>query len=228
MATFVGRARERELLRAELDQVRTAGQGRFVWMRGRRRVGKSRLVQEVCDASPSPYVFYQASRRGRADALRDFAEAVAESSLVAAEGFEQASFASWPAALRAAVAGATAQRPAVVIIDELPYLTEGDPGFAADLQKAWDRSLERAPVLLVCIGSDVRMMEQLVTERSPLHGRPTREMRVEPLDPAAVAEITAASDAIDAIDRYLIVGGFPLLAALWPAGASVEAFLGEV
>src|SRR5919198_310092 len=215
MATFVGRVREQELLQTELERVRATGQARFVWMRGRRRVGKSRLGQEFCDASASAYVFYQAPSRRRDDALREFGEAVAESSLAAAETFEQAAFGSWPAALRAAVAGASAERPAVVVIDELTYLTEQDPGFAADLQKAWDRSLERAPALLVCIGSDVRMMEQLVMERSPLHGRPTKEMRVEPLDPSAVAEITGARDASDAIDRYLIVGGFPLLAALW-------------
>ncbi len=53
------------------------------------------------------------------------------------------------------------------MIDELPYLTELDPGFAADLQKAWDRALERSPVLLVCVGSDVRMMKRLVAKQLP-------------------------------------------------------------
>jgi uncharacterized protein len=227
MATFVGRVRERQLLQAELEHVRATGHGRLVWMRGRRRVGKSRLVQEFCDAAAPAYAFYQAPRRGRVDALREFGESVAESSLPAAEDFAHASYAAWPAALRAAVAGASPERPAVVVIDELPYLTEHDAGFAADVQKAWDRSLERAPVLLICIGSDVRMMEQLVMERAPLHGRPTKELRVDPLDPAAIAEITGARDAGDAIDRYLIVGGFPLLATLWPSGASIDEFLGK-
>jgi AAA+ ATPase superfamily predicted ATPase len=228
MATFVGRASELDLLEAELARVSASGAGRFVWMRGRRRVGKSRLVQEFCDASDRAYCFYQAPRRPREEALREFCEAVTESSLVAAPDFAEATFASWPAALRAAVAGASAERPAVIVIDELPYLTENDRGFVADLQKAWDRGLERSPVLLVCIGSDVRMMEQLVRERSPVHGRPTKEMRVAPLHPAAVAETTGARDASDAIDRYLIVGGFPLLATLWPAGATLEEFLRDV
>jgi hypothetical protein len=114
--------------------------------------------------------------------------------------------------------------PAIVVIDELPYLTELDTGFAADLQKAWDRTLEASLVLLVCVGSDVRMMETLVGERSPLHGRPTREMRIAPLSPAAVADITEASDAVEAIDRYLVVGGFPLLAASWPRSAGLREF----
>jgi uncharacterized protein len=225
MGTFVGRNEELASLQAALMRVRSTGAGGLVWVRGRRRVGKSRLVQELCAASGAPYCFFQASRRPRSEALREFGEAVAQSSMPAAGLFSEASFQSWPAALRAAASGLSADRAAIVVIDELPYLTEHDPGFAADLQKAWDRWLESAPVLLVCIGSDVRMMEELVAARSPLHGRPTAELRVRPLDPVAVAEITGAADAADAIDRYLIVGGFPLLAALWPAGWGVERFL---
>lgn len=227
MSAFVGRGEEQALLRAELDRVKESGQGRFVWMRGRRRVGKSRLVQEFCDRSGERYCFFQAPRRGRDEALAAFAEAVRESTLAAASSFEDAAYGSWPAALRAAAQASAAVTPAIVVIDELPYLVEGDTGFAADLQKAWDRSLEQLPVLLVCVGSDVRMMDSLVEERTPLHGRPTREMRIAPLSPAAVGEITAASDAAAAFDRYLMVGGFPLLAASWRGAEDPRDFLAE-
>ena len=127
---------------------------------------------------------------------------------------------------RAAVEGATADSPLIVVIDELPYLVEQDPGFAADLQKAWDRTLERASVLVICVGSDVRMMEELVRERAPLHGRPTLELRIAPLDPRAVGEITGAADAAAAFDRHLILGGFPLLAGAWRGDMTLREFLG--
>lgn len=196
-----------------------------MWMRGRRRVGKSRLVQEFCDASGLPYCFYQAVQRPRAEALAEFGETVLQSGLEAAETFAGAAFTTWPAALRTLAAGATRDRPLILVIDELPYLTESDPGFASDLQKAWDRSLEREPVLLICVGSDLRMMDELVKERSPLHGRPTLELPIRPLSVASAAQITGAGDSAEAIDRYLIAGGFPLLAARWPSGASLEEFL---
>lgn len=227
MSLFVGRATELGALGSELDLVRQSASARFVWMRGRRRVGKSRLVQELCDRSRVRYCFYQAPRRPRVDAIADFVDAVSESSLPAASAFEGASYNSWGAALRAAVQGCSASEPAILVIDELPYLTELDPGFAADLQRAWDRTLEATPILLVCVGSDVRMMEVLVGERSPLHGRPTREMQIAPLSPAAVADITHARSAAEAIDRYLIVGGFPLLAASWPQATDMRQFLVE-
>jgi uncharacterized protein len=225
MDTFIGRSDELVVLRDELDCVRRSGCGRLVWISGRRRIGKSRLVQELCDRSGARYCFYQAPRSSREDALRDFVEAVQESSLRAAGAFEGASYSSWTSALRAAVQGAGAADPAIVVIDELPYLTETDAGFAADLQRAWDRALQDAPVLLLCVGSDVRMMEVLLAQRSPLHGRPTREMSIGPLSPVAVAEITGASGPAEAIDRYLVVGGLPLLAASWPRSAGLREFL---
>jgi AAA+ ATPase superfamily predicted ATPase len=225
MDSFLGRAGEMARLTAELEIVRRVDGGRFVWLRGRRRVGKSRLVQEFCDSSGARYCFYQAPARPRDDALNEFVEAVQESTLETAAAFEGTRYAGWSSALRAAVQGATAETPVILVIDELPYLVEHDLGFAADLQKAWDRTLERAPVLVICVGSDVRMMDELVRERAPLHGRPTLEVHVKPLDPRAVGEITGAESPEDAFDRYLVVGGFPLLAASWRPGDSRTDFL---
>jgi hypothetical protein len=222
---FVGRQPELEALLSELNAVKESGEGRFVWLRGRRRVGKSRLVQELCSHANAPYAFYQAPRRERAEALSAFIEAIAASNLPGADAFEGVSYPSWPSAIGAAVREIDPTQPAILVIDELPYLAELDPGFTADLQMAWDRTLERAPVLLVCVGSDVQMMESMVEERSPLFGRPTREMRVAPLNPAEVAEINSAPDASAAVDRYLVLGGFPLLAPMWPASAGLTVFL---
>ncbi len=225
---FVGRDADVARLAEELAAARQGSAGRLVWLRGRRRVGKSRLVQEFCDAANVPYCFFQAPARGREEALLDFQEALAASSLPAASSAADVAFRTWTAALTAAVAGATSEQPVVLVIDELPYLVEHDPGFAADLQRAWDRALAGLPVVVIAIGSDVRMMDALVAARSPLHGRPTRELAVQPLAPSAVAEITGASNAIDAFDRYLVVGGFPQLAGTWQAGEDLESFLTRV
>ncbi|MGO9322525.1 MAG: ATP-binding protein [Solirubrobacteraceae bacterium] len=221
---FVGRQHELEILAEELSSVRE-GQGRFVWMRGRRRVGKSRLVEEFLRQSGIRAAYYQAPRRATDIALRRFVETIAESNLPAADLFGSGvSFDSWPAALRASTDGATGSQPIALIIDELPYLAEKDDGFPADLQLAWDRYLKNRPILLVAIGSDVRMMEALTQHPAELHDRPTREVVVPPLSPAEVAELTGVS-AAEALDIYLIVGGFPQLASSWPRGASRAHFL---
>jgi hypothetical protein len=143
--------------------------------------------------------------------LAEFARAVAQSELPSAAIFEAASFSAWPVALAAACQGATREVPVVLVLDEVRYLAEFD-----DLQSALDQVLERSPVLVACVDSD---------ERSPLHGRPTLEMTLAPLTVAAAAEITGAGSSSDAIDRYLVAGGFPLLAARWPEGRSRREFL---
>jgi AAA+ ATPase superfamily predicted ATPase len=225
MAIFVGRTHELELLHGELEGVRRDGDGRFVWMRGRRRVGKSRLVQEFVEATRLPYVFYQAPRRASADALERFRRALATSTLPASETVRAgAGFDSWSAALRLARQGATRERPAIIVIDELPYLVEADPGVAADIQEAWDRELQHRPVLLVCIGSDMRMMSALTEYPAELYGRPTREMIIRPFSPRDIAALSGV-DSAQAFDRFVIVGGLPILARSWAPSLTRRQFL---
>jgi hypothetical protein len=225
MSTFVGRKHELTLLADELARVREDGQGRFVWMRGRRRVGKSRLVQQFVESTRLPYVFYQAPRRPSGAALERFRDALAGSTLPAAAAVRAgARFESWPAALRLAQEGTTRERPAIVVIDEFPYLVEMDAGVPADVQEAWDRELQQRPILLVCVGSDMRMMRALTEYPAELYGRPTRELLLQPFSPRELAALSGL-DAIHAFDRHLIVGGLPMLARSWAASATRQQFL---
>ena len=121
-------------------------------------------------------------------------------------------------------AQAEASNPCVVVLDELPYLVEQDPEIEGALQTAWDRHLENRPVLLVAIGSDLAVMSALANHERPLYGRPTRVLRVPPLSPSEVAELTGLSPET-AIDAYLTVGGFPLLAKSWGDAPDLAAFL---
>jgi uncharacterized protein len=67
-------------------------------------------------------------------------------------------------------------------------------------------------------------MRALTEYPAELHGRPTREMAVPPFSPRELAELSGVS-AEQALDRYLVVGGFPILARSWPATASRRQFL---
>lgn len=228
MAGFVGRDRELASLKRALSRVQAGGRagrpGRAILMRGRRRVGKSRLVEEFVDRSGVPYVFFTAS--GRPDVESEvalFVEAVRESTLPAAGTARDQRPATWDAALRLLVAALPTDRPSVVVLDEMPYLITADPGFEGTLQKIFDRELARLPVLLVCVGSDLAMMEALDDYGRPFHQRAT-EMVIPPLDPAAVADMLELDDAT-AVDAYLVTGGLPLILDEWPRGATVEEYL---
>ncbi|MFJ6164915.1 ATP-binding protein [Micromonospora orduensis] len=230
MDGFVGRDRELALLHGMLDRVDRGGRagrpGRALLMRGRRRVGKSRLVEEFVERAGVPHLFFTASAQPTAAAdLALFVEAAAASTLPQAHLLAEQQPRTWDAALTLLTAALPTDRPSVVVLDEMPYLIAGDPGFEGTLQKIFDRELSRKPVLLICVGSDLAMMEALNDYGRPFHQRAT-EMVIPPLSPADVRDMLDLP-AADAFDAYLVSGGLPLILDEWPTGASVGDYLAE-
>lgn len=229
MARFVGRQRQLNLLHNELD--RAGGDssdpepGRCVLIRGRRRVGKSRLVEEFIAQAGVPSMFFTASRRGMAAEVSLFVDEAARSSLPGAALFAGIQAEEWEPALRLLGRAVPESSPAIVVIDELPYLIEDDPSFDATLQKLWDRHLKKQPILLLLVGSDLAMMERLTDYNRPFHQRGT-ELHVPPFDPAETAEMLGLG-AADAIDAHLVTGGLPLVIDEWPQGHGLFDYLGE-
>lgn len=199
--------------------------GRCVMVRGRRRVGKSRLVERFAEHSGAPFLFYAATGASpRADLARLARDAQASTlplaGLVAAARPE-----SWDAAFDVLAAALPADRASVLVIDEVPYLMDADGAFEGMLQRAWDRALETKPVLLVLIGSDLSMMEALNSHGRPFHQR-GREMLLGPLNPAEVGRMLGLEPA-EAFDAALVTGGLPLICAEWSRGEGLWDFLGE-
>ncbi|MEU1984821.1 ATP-binding protein [Nocardia sp. NPDC019395] len=223
---FKGRADDLRLLNGQLSSV-TAGiggtRGRAVIVTGRRRVGKSRLVQEFCDRSGLPYVLFQATRgRNPAAERAEFVSAVTCSPFSGAELVSGFSATDWNQALRTASIAAGDDSPSVVVIDEVPWLVEQDSEFEGALQTIWDRHLSAKPVLLVLVGSDLSVMEALQTHGRPFFGRATK-MTVRPLHLADVQEMTALP-AAEAVDAQLVTGGFPEIVQSWEQGISRAEF----
>lgn len=224
---FIGRDDQLRTLDKLLARVRSADDrrpGKALLIRGRRRVGKSRLVEEFVARSNLPHLFFAASGRPVRDELRLFAREVADSDLPGANLFQGIELDSWDAALRL-LAAALPDTGSVVVFDEVPYLIAADDGFEGTLQRAFDRELSARRVLLIGIGSDLAMMESLNAYGRPFHQRST-EMVVPPLTPAEVGAMLDL-DAADAFDAYLITGGLPLICEEWLPGLTMWEYLEE-
>lgn len=225
---FVGRESYFGWLDEQFGRI-SESQGRFLALRGRRQVGKSRLLTEWLSRRDHPCLYYQALGRPVEQELASFAAAVTRSNLGALPEVASAGavWPTWEAALdaiaKAGAGGPLGDRPAVVVLDELPYLVEHDPGFEGTLQAAWDHKLQHVGLLLIVVGSDLAMMEALTSYGRPLYQRAIPK-QVEPLNPAEVADLLGVG-ATEALDTYLMTGGFPKVVAARTEQSSRSDFL---
>ncbi len=229
MRQFIGRSDLLARIESEWAAARDQGEGRMITIRGRRRVGKTWLVEEFIDRTKPPSIFFAASRQTDERELALFAQTLVQSTLPSSDRAEGVTFATWQAALTSAASGADPARPSVIVLDEFPYLL-GDTKASRDavlgaVQTAWDRTLSKQPVLLILVGSDQAMMEMITAPRQPLHQRPSREMFVPPLNPAEAAALSGLTGA-DALDSYLVTGGFPKVVRA-KMSRSLKDFLGD-
>jgi hypothetical protein len=223
-AGFVGRSRELALLDKRLDRVRGSGAGVATAIRGRRQVGKSRLVQEFCDRSGVPYFYYTATKGASpVEAVAAFTRELRDSAVTRdPAAVPDPAPGSWPDALRilAAVLPAAA---CIVVLDELPWLAEQDTLFDGALQTAWDRLLSQRPVMFLLLGSDLHMMARLTAYDQPFYGR-ADNLVLGPLNPAETGDAIGLAGA-DAIDAHLVCGGLPGILRAWPDATPALAFL---
>jgi uncharacterized protein len=221
---FIGRQAELSLLKKRLERVAATGEGTAVALRGRRQVGKSRLVQEFCDRAEVPYVFSTATKGASpVEAVATFLSDLKESALPTDhELVPLLENGSWPDAFRI-LAAVLPNTPCIVVIDELPWLAEQDTLFDGALQTGWDRLLSSRPVLLLLLGSDLHMMERLTAYDRPFYGR-ADNMVLGPLNPADTGQALGL-DAADAIDAHLVSGGLPGIIRTWPHAMPALDFL---
>jgi AAA+ ATPase superfamily predicted ATPase len=97
----------------------------------------------------------------------------------------------------------------IVILDEVTHAAESDPAFLSALQHAWDQQLKNSRVIFLLSGSHVHTMETLLSHGSPLFGRFTGQIHLEPLEFKAVRLFVPRWSAAERVALYAIVGGVP-------------------
>jgi len=224
LSDFAGRTTELSVLRKRLDRVAMSGRASAVAIRGRRQVGKSRLVQEFCNLAGVPYLYFTAIKGASVvESMAGFLSSLQESLLPADQELVPAAGpAGWADTFRL-LASVLPDRPSIVVIDELPWLAEQDDTFDGTLQVAWDRLLSGRPVLLLLLGSDIHMMERLTGYDRPFYGR-ADNLVLGPLNPLEVSRAIGLG-AAEAIDAHLITGGLPGILRAWRHGVPPLTFL---
>lgn len=199
--TFIDRERELQAL----EDFWSAGTAQCIPVTGRRRVGKTFLLEHF--AQGKRVVYYRCQFGDTAEQLPLLGAALAE--LTDDPVVRAQHPANWSAvfALLERLAGTGRL---LLVLDELPYWVARDPGLPSILQNWWDARGRRLDLMLILCGSAVQVMERLLTGEAPLAGCLTSRLPVRPFDFRAAARLLGFADPTDALAAYGILGGVPL------------------
>ncbi len=196
---FVGR--ERELAVLEKCYAKQAFQ--MIVLYGRRRVGKTTLLSRF--AKEKPALFFTAQEQSDRDNLKDLSRQLVEF-FGLSEGI---AFESWDAAFNF-LADRAASTPFLFIFDEFPYAAQANPSLPSKLQIAIDHRLKDTKICLVLCGSNQGFIESNVLgKKSPLHGRRTSQIKLEPFGYKDAARMLGDVQHDDAFRYYACIGGIP-------------------
>src|SRR6266508_3436681 len=211
--------REHELAALETAAEARSGQLVIVW--GRRRVGKTYLLEAFTGGRRC--IYYTATQQSAPVELASFTEAVRS----AEDGSDlppDYAFPDWSAALDWLTTKAGDQR-LVVVLDEFPYLVGSTAGLESIIQRWWDQRGRASSVMLVLCGSAVAYMSQVTGAAAPLHQRATVSLYVSPFDYYAAGQAVMELPAAERAVVYGILGGTPLYLEQWDVGSSRQANL---
>lgn len=171
----------------------------LVW--GRRQVGKSFLLAELCRERG---FYYEALRGSATEALADLGRKMGEQ--VGAPG--PLGFNNWEEAIAALLRLGAEGVP--VVLDEYPYLLEHSPELDSVIQRALGgRRDAESPgqCRLILCGSALSVMGKLLSGTAPLRGRAGLDLRVAPFGYRDARRLFGTEDLALAVRLYSVIGG---------------------
>lgn len=197
---FIGRTHELD----SLNKLYTSDKFEFAVIYGRRRVGKTALINRFI--SDKKAIYFMGVESNAKQNLENLSKNIIEFET----GIQaETAFASFQAALEYVFKLAEKGR-LILAIDEYPYVARSSKSLASTLQLLIDKYKDRSKLMLILCGSSMSYIEDhVLAYKAPLYGRRTSQMKIMPFDFAetcrCVQNFTDENKAL----VYGMVGGTP-------------------
>ena len=195
--------RDKEL--KDLNKRYSKGNFECVVVYGRRRVGKTALINEFCKGKPT--VFFSALSASSKENLEALSKAIYEKEHPGAETAPV--YPTFDAAFNEITRMAEEER-LIFVIDEYPYLAKANKSISSRLQHIIDHTWKNSKLFLILCGSSMSFMEhQVLGYESPLYGRRTGQYKIQALTYKEITEFNHDLTAEQQAFIYGVTGGIP-------------------
>ncbi len=206
---FVNRREELEFLEREFKDTGL----KVIILYGRRRVGKTELINQFC--KDKPHIYFLADKRGTLINAREFAANAARyfnDITPEVRNFDDAFI---------YIQKRAGDGRIIVTIDEFSYLVEKDDSVPSVFQKIVDVHLKGTNIYLILCGSSISMMEGILGYRSPLYGRRTGQWKVTPLRFVDSWSFLPRYSLEKFIEAFSVVGSIPAYLIMFDDSADI-------
>lgn len=208
----------------EFDNIMNSDKPEFVVVYGRRRVGKTYLVNQYF-SDKFTFKLTGLAKKGKEEQLLNFTQALNRQG-----SFTYKVPGTWMEAfenLRHFLENSKTKKRRVVFIDELPFMDTPRSNMITALEHFWNdwASTQKDIVLIVCGSATSWITKKIIRNHGGLHNRLTRKIYLRPFSLAETNEYLKVSgfdwDDQTVAECYMIMGGIPFYLSLLDAGKSL-------
>lgn len=197
---FIGRKRELSTLERQYD----SGKFEFTVLYGRRRIGKTALINEF--VKDKKVIYFTGLESNAKQNLENLSRSIMR---FKSDHPTESVFPSFQSALEYIFSISLDER-IVFVIDEYPYVTRASKSLASTLQLLIDQYKDRSKLFLILCGSSMSYMEDhVLSYKAPLYGRRTAQLKIQAFEFIEASQYIKNMSAVDKALAYGMVGGTP-------------------
>ena len=206
---FIGRKRELQVLNDHFN----SDTSEFCVLYGRRRIGKSRLLEEFVRDKRS--FSYLAGRETKRLQLKRFVGELGDA--VSDPITKKVGVLEWDEALTVldrnidALSKLNGGKKAIIIFDEFQWMCQNSLELVSDLQRFWDKKWQKyGKVFLILCGSSISfMLSDVLSQKSPLFGRRTLSFELGSFPISEISQFLPGRNHYELAETYMMLGGIP-------------------